>query len=525
MKRVFPLIALLLSTLILSCSTQEKTRQDNVLLSDFADLAKSDFALNSYRIREQIDLLIRADHDTLAPDYRTRSYYGSRANLLWISRDGLDARADTLLYYIERAPEQALSSRLFPLKQMKADLERARTLDFDDNNNKINQVYARLEYFLTKSFLRYTSAQRFGLVEPQKLFNRLDILKQDSARTTYRTLFDIPMQHLSGKALNVALRKIYNDSVAEFLHEVQPQSKLYHQLLAQLNDPNTPASQRPKLQVNLERSRWRLNDYPENHKKYVLVNIPSYMLRAVDKKETLVMRVGSGTSETKTPLLSSKINRMDVNPQWIIPRSIIENSIIRHCGDSAYFARHRYFVRHRRSGKKIPIRQVSWSMLNSPDYLVIQEGGEGNSLGRIIFRFENSHSIYLHDTSTPSFFQRQNRSVSHGCIRVQKPIDLAIFLLDDKDEKTIDKIKYSMSADVSTLGENGRNERKKYESITTDTLDMDRIISHVKVEPAVPVFITYYTIYPDSEGQLQDYADCYGYDAIIWKAIQPWVAR
>lgn len=72
--------------------------------------------------------------------------------------------------------------------------------------------------------------------------------------------------------------------------------------------------------------------------------------------------------------------------------------------------------------------------MNGGQY-IIQAGGPKNSLGRIIFRFDNNFSVFLHDTSSPWVFQRERRTVSHGCVRVEKPYELALFLLDDVDEK------------------------------------------------------------------------------------------
>ena len=113
----------------------------------------------------------------------------------------------------------------------------------------------------------------------------------------------------------------------------------------------------------------------------------------VNRDDVREMKIGCGSKDTKTPLLTSRIIRMDVNPQWIVPRSIIKKSIVNHCGDRHYFDSHHFFVRHRKTGKKIPFDQITRDMLLSKDYLVIQTGGLGNSLGRIIFRFPNGFSV------------------------------------------------------------------------------------------------------------------------------------
>ena len=261
----------------------------------------------------------------------------------------------------------------------------------------------------------------------------------------------------------------------------------------------------------MERCRWRLYDYPWRHRKYVLVNIPSFHLRAVDQDSVLEMKIGCGSLETKTPLLTSRIMRMDLNPQWVIPRSIVRKSIANHAGDSAYFASHRYYVRERKTIKRIPVSLVSRSMLNSSDYFVIQEGGEGNALGRIIFRFNNNFSVFLHYTSAPGVFEQSSRDVSHGCVRVEKPLDLAVFLLKNKDEKIIEKIRYSMTVDLGNQRDKGQRSVE-----FRPPVDKSKLIGSLKVEPEVPLFITYYTLYPDRYGQLEEFPDVYGYDRVIY---------
>ena len=476
-----------------------------------SQLAEQSYRLDNSKIRKQLDLLARADRDSLVADSRTRRYYRDGGNLLWIDRFGVDKRADSLLAYLNTVEEMGFSKRVFVVGQIERDLQRIRTLDVDTGIRDVNRVMARLEYNLTKAFLRYTAGQHFGFTNPKQIFNNLDIREQDSVRTTYRGLFDIPVKRPPKDYYSTALRKVYNDSVSIFLRESQPQNALYAQLIKHFKGKNLSETDRVRLLCNIERSRWRQNDYPQNHRKYVLVNVPSYHLDAIEGDSVLTMRMACGTLDTKTPLLNSHIMRMDVNPQWIIPRSIIKKEVIGHAGNPGYFERHRYFILKRSSGKRVDPASVSAGMLLNPDYFVIQEGGEGNSLGRVVFRFNNNFSIFIHDTSSKWAFDRGSRSVSHGCIRVQKPFELAVFLLDKKDKTLIDKINYSMQADLSKPKE-GEEKRTR--------VDYRRLVNSVKVNPNVPLFITYYTLYPDVTGKMQTYADVYGYDKVLYQYLR-----
>lgn len=295
---------------------------------------------------------------------------------------------------------------------------------------------------------------------------------------------------------------------------VQPVSPLYARLLKRLHQVDVGRYEKAKILCNIERCRWRLKDYPQRYKKYVLVNIPSFKLCAVDGDSVLEMRVGCGTFETKTPLLYSQIKRMDINPQWIIPRSIVKKSIIKHVGDKNYFESRGYLIKNIHTGEEIDLDKASLGMLENREFAVIQRGGKGNSLGRIVFRFDNDFSVYLHDTPSRDFFSREDRGVSHGCIRVQKPFELAKFILGNANDELIRKIAYSIQADISIH----RDDKNK--SLPIDTLNRKLLIRTCYVMPKVPLFIIYFTIYPDKNGVLTFYDDVYGYDQVIYRQLK-----
>ena len=223
----------------------------------------------------------------------------------------------------------------------------------------------------------------------------------------------------------------------------------------------------------------------------------------------MTMKIGCGKLTTRTPLIHSYLKRMEINPQWIVPKSIAKNIT----GSIGYLHRNNMFVVERGVGK-LPPERASYEKVMSGKQYIVQAGGEGNSLGRIIFRFDNNFSVYLHHTNTPWVFERSVRTVSHGCVRVEKPYDLAVFLLDEKDEKLMERIKYSMTANLNPKTKEGEEAKK---------IDRSKLVSVVKVEPEIPVFIDYFTCYPASDGQLRFYNDVYGYDAAILKAMKNYI--
>jgi murein L,D-transpeptidase YcbB/YkuD len=404
--------------------------------------------------------------------------------------------------------ETGVDPAIYRLEKIKEDLARLRMLDLTEEQD-INRVMARLEYNLTRAYLRYASCQHFGYVNPAYTLNHCAVKDSDSTHVTYYHVFDVKMSHPNEAFFTKAYHKIIHDSVDLFLREIQPTGKMYRKLVDYLNTKQPTGDERRKVICSIERCRWQTDDSPEKHDKYVFVNIPSFRLYAYGEDSVLTMKVGCGKLKTRTPLIHSTIKRMDLNPKWFVPKSIAKG--IAH--SYGYMRRNNMYIYDRKAGKLSP-EHGSYSRIMEGKQYIVQEGGPGNSLGRIIFRFDNNHSVYLHYTNTPWFFQQSVRTVSHGCVRVEKPLELAVFLLKKKDQDLIDRIKYSMEADLNP-NDNEPDEKP--------VVDRKKLIGSVNVEPEIPVFIGYFTCYPSPDGELQYYKDVYGYDAAIWKEMKKYL--
>ncbi len=495
------------------CREKAENPNKDIGAEAFSGWKTQAYALNSLRIRDAIDGFCRADRDSMAADYYTRSYYSRRSPFLWIDRSGVDERADTLVAVLKTVGSMGFSEAAFGVERIESDLRRVRCLDFGGDSLAINRMMASIEYRLTKAYLRYTVGQRFGFADPYRLFNRLDPLPCDSTERPkgFRKLYDAGTERPGNGFYAKALRQIRSDSLGLFLRSVSPADPLYARLMAELpSAKGLPA--RRRLLCNMERCRWRGGNPVAQDGKYVVVNIPAFHLYAYGGDSVMEMRVGCGSVKTKTPMLNSAIERMDVNPVWNIPVSIVKGEVARHAGDTLYFNRNKYYIVERKSGKRLPAESVTPAMLRSGNYRVSQEGGEGNSLGRIIFRFPNNFSVFLHDTSSRGVFQRDYRGVSHGCIRVERPFDFAAYLLDSPGEWTLDKLRISMDLPPQTA--RGRAYVKAGH-------EDNRLVSSLKVSPGVPIYITYFTLYPDCRGRLAAWPDVYGYDEALWRWIKP----
>ena len=518
-KGGYPLIPVLSLVLLLmtGCSNWDAGRNKQITMEAFSDMRTPVFVFALDDIRAELQAQVKADSSKTEADRQTRGYYRDAANgLVWVSRMGVDERADTLLSWLRQVGESGFSERAFMVNAIESDLNHLHALDFSGVNQNINRVAGRLEYNLTKAWLRYCLGQRFGFTNPFQLFNNMDIEKQDTLRqiTKYRMLYDVAMDLPSKNYAKDVLSKVRQDSLAAYLHEIQPSDHYYLQLKEMLSRATTSELRR-RILVNMERARWRCRQPIPDDGKRIIVNIPAYHLYAYEGALVVDMRVVCGTQKTKTPQLRSYVEWMEVNPQWIIPMSIVEHDVAQHAGDSAYFARNRYNIYERSTNKQMAIHAVSRQMLLSGNYRVAQEGGKGNSLGRIVFRFKNNHSVFLHDTSNPGAFNRQSRAVSHGCVRVSKPFELANFVLDNPDEWLLDRIRISMGLSPET--ERGIDYVSKHHEAD------HKLISYVPVKPRVPLYIIYNTLWPDADGVLQTWPDVYGYDDVIWKHLQPYL--
>ena len=198
----------------------------------------------------------------------------------------------------------------------------------------------------------------------------------------------------------------------------------------------TKEQRRKQIVANMERWRW----YPrEFEPEYLIINIPDYTLRVVKNADTVrVHKVIIGRPSRKTPVLSSKLTHLIFNPTWTVPPTILRKDIV-----PAAIKNRNYF-----RSKNITIydsnnRVVSpwkWNSRKAKSYRYVQSPGEENSLGLVKFMFPNRFTIYLHDTNTKGFFEKDVRALSSGCIRVQNPFELTEYVLDDPKKWNLEKI-------------------------------------------------------------------------------------
>ena len=252
-----------------------------------------------------------------------------------------------------------------------------------------------------------------------------------------------------------------------------------------------------QMLLNMERRRWMPRDLGE---RYVFVNMADFELKVVDGPQTVLDdRVVVGTPFQQTPEFSEMMTYIVVNPYWNIPPSIAGKEMLPKIRkDAGYLARNRIEVLSdwTESGRPVDPATIDWSRLSARHfpYKLRQVPGADNALGRLKFMFPNRFNIYLHDTPARTLFERTVRSFSHGCIRVQHPVDLAAVLLDGADGWTKDRIEAAIAT----------GERQV-----------------ISLPRPLPVHLTYLTAWVNKDGAVNFRDDIYGRDGRLREALFP----
>ena len=245
-----------------------------------------------------------------------------------------------------------------------------------------------------------------------------------------------------------------------------------------------------KLKINMERYRW----LPENfERKGIQVNIPAFRAEVRGQEGIQFSTpVIVGRIDRMTPVFSSTITHVTHNPTWTVPPTILKEDMLPAIArDISYL--HRNHIRvFDHAGAEIFPDSLPWSsytVKNFP-FILRQDPGVFNALGLIKFESTNIYSVYLHDTNQKSLFNRQERAMSSGCIRIENPFDVALYLLKDTDwtpEKFQEKI------DEGKTG-------------------------YIRLEDPFPLHVVYFTAFVDSSGALQFRKDIYGWDDCLMDA-------
>jgi len=276
-------------------------------------------------------------------------------------------------------------------------------------------------------------------------------------------------------------------------HGRDPSGRIDSQTLADLNVPLSRRVQ--QMRWTLERWRWLPDSYS---KAPIVANIPEFRLRAYDKDFNIAvtMKVVVGKSYGhNTPVFTETMKYVVFRPYWEVPYSITRSEMVPHIlRDPDYLAKNGLEVVDSRQ-TVVAAGTVSsdvLSQLRAGKLFVRQKPGPKNALGLVKFLFPNSYNVYMHDTPAPELFAKSRRDFSHGCIRLERPADLAAWVLRDNPGWNAERIHAAMNGDKT---------------------------EQVNLAHPIPVLIVYATVIVLEDGQVHFYDDIYGHDASLEKVL------
>jgi murein L,D-transpeptidase YcbB/YkuD len=244
--------------------------------------------------------------------------------------------------------------------------------------------------------------------------------------------------------------------------------------------------------MGLERMRWVQQDVQD---EMVLVNIAGFQQYLV-RNDTVVFqsRIMVGQPYRKTPIFRDNIEYLVLNPTWTVPPTILTKDILPAVRKNPGYLRERNLSVLTPDGQVVNPANVNWQAMTAKrfPYILRQQPGPQNAMGQIKFMFPNEHLIYLHDTPSRNLFEQSERTFSSGCIRVERPLELAEILLAGQsgwDRPAIDKVLES------------------------------RVTKTVQLAKPVPILIMYLTALAEPDGQVHFYRDVYNRDEALLPAL------
>jgi len=484
--------------------------------------------------------LAQRGDDSVAAQIRARvepsssllEFYARRSfRAAWSGEQGPNRLADDLVDALGRADLEGLEPADYHLRAIQTALDSVRA-DAANGRSITPQRFADLDLLLSDAFLLYGSHLLGGRVDPETLHPRWDANRraadlstvlQDAldSRKIARALQRLAPSDEGYRRLREALGREGaiaaqggwptdlrerlrlegdlrdEDSLAVGLKRFQRRHGLEETGIIDSGtraELNVSAEARvEQLRINLERWRWLPQDLG---RRRIIVNIAAQVLEIVEDEQVVMqMRVVVGREYKRTPVFSDTVRYIVLNPNWHVPSTIaLEELIPKIQKDSTYLER--FGMHLQTSGpdpQEVNPATVDWSTVSADSfpYRLRQEPGRLNALGRMKFMFPNRYDVYLHDTPSRTMFSEAQRDFSHGCIRVEKPLDLAVYLMK--------KSRWDRDAIESALDEG-----------TEQTIYLPR---------PVPIHLLYWTAWADEDGTIQFRTDINGVDRALAGAL------
>lgn len=426
------------------------------------------------RPSEQIESILQSEEswnlisaDTLSDrKLITQLYQINEYEPFWFRNRKLIAAGDTLLMLLRNSHLFGLNSHYYRYKEL-AHLK----------DEKIPRVsIAELDLFLTDAFIRFMSDIHSGIIDPQTkkmefkssrlhYYLRSLLIYATTRNQITRVVHAFEPPHYFYRSLkerlfrlNVERNKLYSiapstitDKDSIFIASVIPHFKtLADDSPKVFFKPDSNATvkelipflkssyekEEAFLKLNLEKWRWEKR---YNEREFVFLNIASYSLYYFERSNiAFTSKVVVGKPDSPTPELESQINSVLVFPRWHVPYSIASKEILPLIQNNPEYLERQNMEVLDKDQKIIDAAEIEWSAYNEKNlpFAFRQREGEANALGVLKFYFPNKYGVYMHDTNEKRLFRKRHRAFSHGCMRVEKPLEFAGVLLKRHD--TID---------------------------------------------------------------------------------------
>ncbi len=480
-------------------SLQLKKNNNKLLITFYQAKEYKTVWINNALRKTVIDLLEESDEEGLNPqDYDINQLQNFEQNAEILSDLDL-AKFDLLLTsnlqkYISHLNHGRLNPRNlyrnWDLKDNKIDLNKAisELLNGDSINIKIERLKPNhIVYQKLKDALKIINSY------PPDHFKKIVLKGKIILNDSNSTVISIKKRLIYWEDLKPkdSITMNYDNDTFEALkkfqkrHGLAPDGKIGSATIESLNF--SKEDRKHQIIVNLERWKW----FPKNMgEEYIIINIPDYKLTLVKNKDTLrTHRVIVGRPKRKTPVLSSKLTQVIFNPTWTVPPTILREDVIPAILKNRNYLAQTNIRLFDQNGNRVSA--TNWQLANAKSYRYVQTPGTFNSLGMVKLIFPNRFSVYLHDTNHRDFFTKTERSLSSGCVRVDNPLELTEYVLNDPVKWNLNKI--------------------------TETLSNEKTI-YVNIKKNIAFHLLYWTAWSEN-GKLIFRDDIYNLDADLYKTL------
>ena len=305
-----------------------------------------------------------------------------------------------------------------------------------------------------------------------------------------------------GAATAAGFESKFDENLASALHDYMgtarirmPWGVIDDRVREVINRPPPPPkkSDLDQILANMERWRWVPAELGRLH---IWNNLPEYMTRVVKDGATIhEERIIIGQPDTQTPVFSAPMQQVVFQPEWGVPPSIKINDLLPKLQDGDFEVLNRRDMRIiGTKGQELDPERFNWDKVDIRDVGIYQRAGDANPLGLVKFLFPNKHHVYMHDTNNRALFKHNERTFSHGCIRVRDPQKFAELILGE---------------------DQGWNKKK----VEKNLLDWDKPSNKIDLIRPIPVYNVYFTLISGEDGKLKKLDDIYGHDKRIIQAL------